>query len=240
MKLAACLILAMGLAAGQESLRERAPAGASRVMDDGTVLLAAGTRIPLVMMNSISTRNAEPGDQIYLRTMMPVAVEGRIVIPEGTYVTGSVVKSVRPGKVKGKGQLAVRFDSMMLSDGRSIDLTGKLGSLDGDNPGKLDRQEGKVTGPGSEGRDALTVGSTAAAGTMMGGWIGDHGSDAAIGAGAGAAAGLAAVLMTRGPEATLHKGATVDMVLNRDVRMDGTAVGGRPARGRGFQPAPPK
>jgi hypothetical protein len=58
---------------------------------------------------------------------------------------------------------------------------------------------------------------------MMGGWIGDGGRDAGIGAGAGAAAGLAAVLMTRGPEATMQKGSTVEMVLSKDVvfRRDG-------------------
>jgi hypothetical protein len=66
---------------------------------------------------------------------------------------------------------------------------------------------------------------------MMGGWIGDHGRDAGIGAGAGAAAGLAAVLLTRGPEATMHKGSAVQMVLNRDVRLPAAGAGqGGPRR----------
>jgi type IV secretion system protein VirB10 len=209
-------VLAAAGVAGQ-SLRERETGNASRLAEGGSAVLAAGTRIPLTLMNTVSTRNAAPGDQVYLQTMVPLAVGGRVVIPPGTYVMGSIVKSVRPGKVKGKGELGLRFDSMLFPDGRSLDLSGRLGALDGDNPGQLDRQEGKVTGPGSEGRDALTVGATAATGTMMGGWIGDGGRDAGIGAGAGAAAGLAAVLMTRGPEATMRKGSTVEMVLSKDV-----------------------
>ena len=41
---------------------------------------------------------------------------------------------------------------------------------------------------------------------------------AAIGAGAGAAAALAGVLFTRGPEAVLAKGTTIEMILDRQVR----------------------
>ena len=39
-----------------------------------------------------------------------------------------------------------------------------------------------------------------------------------IGAAAGAAAGLAAVLLTRGPDAVLAKGTTVEMVLDRAIQ----------------------
>jgi len=38
-----------------------------------------------------------------------------------------------------------------------------------------------------------------------------------VGAGAGAAAGLVAVLLTRGPDAVLAKGTTVEMVLDRNL-----------------------
>jgi type IV secretion system protein VirB10 len=40
---------------------------------------------------------------------------------------------------------------------------------------------------------------------------------AGIGAAAGALGGLAGVLMTRGPDAVLDKGSTVEMVLDRDL-----------------------
>jgi len=40
---------------------------------------------------------------------------------------------------------------------------------------------------------------------------------AGIGAGAGAAAGMVAVLFTRGPEAELSKGSTIEMVLDRPL-----------------------
>lgn len=203
-----------------------AAAPANRQLDDGSYLLAAGTRIPLSLMTTVSTRNAAPGDQVYFHTLMPVAVDGRIVVPAGSYVTGTVVQATRPGKVKGRGELALRFDRLMLASGASYDLLGKPGSIDGDNPGELDREEGKLTGPGSQGRDAMIVAVPAWGGTMMGRWIGGQGRDAAIGAGAGGAAGLAAVLLTRGPDATLRRGSTIEMVLNGDVRLSpGSASG---------------
>lgn len=199
-------------------LKQDAPA-VSRQLDDGSYLLAAGTRIPLSLMNTVSSKNAAPGDQLYLQTMVPVAVGGQIVIPVGTYVMGTITKSVRPGKVKGRGELAMRFDRIMFGDGSSFDLTGQIGAMDGGNPGELDRREGKVTSDGAVGRDAMVTGGTAMAGAATGHWIGGEGRDAAIGAGAGAAAGVAAVLLTRGPEAVLQRGSTVEMLLNTDLRL---------------------
>jgi type IV secretion system protein VirB10 len=43
---------------------------------------------------------------------------------------------------------------------------------------------------------------------------------AAIGAGAGAAAALIGVMFTRGPEAVLAKGTTIEMILDREVQFN--------------------
>lgn len=192
---------------------------ANRIVDGNAALLATGTRIPLTVMSTVSSKNAAPGDQVYLRTMVPIAVDGRIVIPEGAFVQGTITESKRPGKVKGKGELSLSFDSLMFADGRSIDLSGRIGSMSGDNPGTLDRAEGKVSSDGAEGQDTIMLAAPAAGGAMMGRWIGGEGRDAGIGAGAGAAAGAMAVLLTRGPEAVLRKGSSVDMILSRDIRV---------------------
>ena len=220
--LAVVLTVAAGVAAAEER-QVLKPAGsdesASRRLEDGSYMLKAGTKIPLTLSNSISSKNAAPGDGVYLQTLVPVAVDGRIVIPAGTYVNGAVTNAKRPGKVKGKGELAIRFDMLMFPSGKVVHLNGRIGALDGDNPGDLDRKEDKVSSAGSGARDAMVVGGTTVAGTAMGNWIGDTGKAAGIGAASGAAAGLGAVLLTRGPEATLRRGSTVEMVLNRDLRI---------------------
>ena len=45
-----------------------------------------------------------------------------------------------------------------------------------------------------------------------------------IGAGIGAAAGLAAVLLTRGPDAELPRGSTMDVVFERELSLDGSQI----------------
>ena len=52
----------------------------------GKYVVRSGTRIPLVLVNGLSTKNSREGDQIYLQTAFPIAVNSHIVIPEGSYV----------------------------------------------------------------------------------------------------------------------------------------------------------
>ena len=80
----------------------------------GDFVVPTGTRIPLSLINSISTKHSAVGDRVYLQTAFPVLVNGKIVIPAGSYVLGTVTSSKRPGKVKGRGELYVRFDSLTL------------------------------------------------------------------------------------------------------------------------------
>ncbi len=47
---------------------------------------------------------------------------------------------------------------------------------------------------------------------------------AGIGAAAGAAAGIAGVLITRGPDAVLAKGSTVEMILDRPLVFEASEV----------------
>ncbi len=189
--------------------------------DPDAVIIPVGTRVPLVMLNSVSTKHASPDDLVYLESVYPVVVNNRIVIPPGTYVSGRVTSVKRPGRVKGRGELYLRFEQMILPNGVIRDLTGRVGSLDGRSPDDFDREEGKVSSGGNKGGDARTVGETAAAGasigTIAGAAGGNVGSGLGIGAAAGAAAGLIGVLSSRGPDAVLEKGTQLDMVLDRDL-----------------------
>lgn len=184
-------------------------------------LVDTGTRIPLSMINSISTKYATPGDRVYLETAFPIVVGGRIVIPAGSYVMGTITNAKRPGKVKGRGEFYLRFDSLTLPNGVTRDFHATVAGLDGRASEELNRKEGAIKSEGTKSTDARTIGETAATGAavgaMAGGLAGAAGMGAGIGAAAGAAAGLAAVLFTRGPDAVLAKGTTVEMVLDRQL-----------------------
>src|SRR5580658_2430868 len=81
---------------------------------DGKVVLTSGTHIPLVLHNGISTRTAKAGDPVYLETLFPVLADGRVVIPAGSYVSGEITESKRPGRVTGRGELGIQFNTMIL------------------------------------------------------------------------------------------------------------------------------
>jgi type IV secretion system protein VirB10 len=180
-----------------------------------------GTKILLSMINSISTKSAAEGERIYLETAFPILVDGKIVIPPGSYVAGTVTESKRPGRVKGRGELYVRFDSLTLPNGVTRDFRSRIGSLDGRAAEELDKSEGKIKSEGNKAGDARTVGETTAAGASVGalaGSVGGHaGMGAGIGAAAGAAAGLMGVFLSRGPDAVLAKGTPLEMVLDRPI-----------------------
>jgi len=186
--------------------------------------LAEGTRVPLSLINSVSTRHSAEGDRVYLETVFPVLVNGRIVVPVGSYVAGTVTQVKRPGRVKGRGELYVRFDSLTLPNGVTRDFHGRVGQTDGTARNELDRNEGKVRSEGNKAGDARTVGEAAAAGASVGVIAGNAAGRAGMGAGIGAAAGVAAgmigVLASRGPDAVLARGSTLEMVLDHPVTFD--------------------
>jgi hypothetical protein len=207
-----------------------------------------GTRIPLNLINTVSTKTADIGTRVYLETAFPIVIGGRIVIPPGSYVAGTVTEVKRPGRVKGKGEIYLRFDSLTLPNGVTRDFRARISGLDGRSSEELDRKEGKVVSEGNKPGDAKTVGETAVTGTWIGTIAGAAGGrpgmGAGVGAAAGAAAGMVGVLLSRGPDAILAKGTTIEMVLDRPLYFEDAEVdfpGGyrRPSVGTG-EPAPSK
>jgi len=81
-----------------------------------------------------------------------------------------------------------------------------------------------VRSEGNKAGDARTVGEASAAGASVGVIAGNAaghvGMGAGIGAAAGAAAGMIGVLASRGPDAVLARGSTLEMVLDHAVTFD--------------------
>jgi type IV secretion system protein VirB10 len=195
----------------------------------GEYVVDAGTKVPLALINSISTKHSAEGDRVYLETVFPIMTSGRIVIPPGSYVAGTVTEVKRPGRVKGRGELFLRFDSLTLPNGVTRDFRARIGTMDGRASEEFDRAEGKIKSEGNKTGDARSVGEATAAGASIGviagGASGGHyGMGAGIGAAAGAAAGLMGVLLTRGPDAVLAKGSTIEMILDRPLHFQDTEL----------------
>ena len=222
----AALVALAGSANAQESVgpqtsapppipatHKREPTG-----DGQKISVPAGTRLAVVLENGISTRSAKAGDSLYFHTSFPVTQNNRVVIPVGSYIRGSLLESKRPGRIKGKGEFRLRLESLILPNGYTVDLMAAPRSADTGGRETTD-SEGKVTGPGGKGKDAGTVAETTVTGAGIGA-IAGGGKGAGIGAGIGGLAGLAAILLTRGPEAQIPRGSTLDIVIERDLLLD--------------------
>lgn len=208
----ALLVLAASLAAQPQEPQPAVP--------EKTVTVPAGTQLALVLQNSVNTKTAQAGDFVYFETIYPVVVNNRILIPVSSFVRGQVTKVKRPGRVKGRGELHVRFEELTLPNGYTTLLHASLAGAGTVNNEEVNRTEGSVKGDSTKGEDIAKAGGVAGAGATIGGIAGRGGKGTAIGAGAGAAAGLAWVLFTRGRELVLPRGQTVEVVLNRDLLLD--------------------
>ncbi|MGD0425799.1 MAG: hypothetical protein ABSC10_03685 [Candidatus Acidiferrales bacterium] len=191
----------------------------SAVTPASKIMVPAGTHIPLVLHNAISTRSARPGDPVYFETLFPVMIDGKVVIPAGSYVSGEVTESKRPGRVKGRGELMIKLTTMILPNAYMVNLNA-VPSNAGTGGNETTDNEGKIIGDSEKGHDIGTIAKTTAAGAGIGGLATRTGTGVGIGAAAGAAAGLAAVLLTRGPDAEMPRGSTVEAVIDRSLYLD--------------------
>lgn len=187
------------------------------------VRVPSGTHLPLVLHNAVSTKSTKPGDPVYFETLFPIMIDGHVVIPAGSYVSGEVTESKRPGRVKGRGELMIRLNTMILPNGYMVNLNA-VPSNAGTGGGETTNSEGQIIGDSDKTSDIGTIAKTTAAGAGIGGIATQTRAGAGIGAGVGAAVGLAAVLLTRGPEAEMPRGTTVEAILDRPVLLDADKV----------------
>ncbi len=186
------------------------------------ISVPAGTRFAVVLENGISTRSAKPGDSLYFRTSFPITQNNRIVVPVGSYLRGELLESKRPGRIKGRGEFRMKLNTLIFPNGYTVDLNAAPRSADSGGKETMD-SEGNVTGPGGKGKDVGTVATTTVTGAGIGAIAGGA-KGAGIGAGVGGLAGLGAVLLTRGPEAQLPRGSTLDVVLEHELALDGSQI----------------
>ena|SRR5215469_2304780 len=180
-----------------------------------------GSHLLLRMVNSVNTRTAADGDQVYFRTASPIVDNGRMLVPVGSYVQGTVSLAKRGGKVSGRAQLGIRIDSLTLASGKVYKITPRMSEVDSEGSGqKVDQQENIVKQGPDYGTDARRIAILAGSGSGLGGLADRSWSGAGIGAGAGGAAGIATTLLTRGREVELRRGSTLDVVFDRPITLE--------------------
>jgi hypothetical protein len=221
MRWALVVVLLGALAAAQQMAEEReGNHGGPRA----GITVPAGTQIPLKLAQGISTKSAKVGDAVYAETVFPITSNDRIVIPAGTYVQGRISDIKRPGRVKGRAEFLMHFTTMIFRSGYSVMLPGAVENLPGSEKQTVRDKEGTIQQDSTKGKDAGTVARRAGEGAVVGAVVDRGVRGAGIGGGAGAAVGLATVLLTRGPDVTLHAGTSVQIVLERPLFLDGSKI----------------
>src|SRR5260370_30302383 len=105
-----------------------APGAATSARASGTstntapaqIVVPAGTHLPLILHNGITSRDAKPGTQLYFETTFPVVVNDRVVIPVGSYAQGEVTEAKRAPKGKGGAEIRIHLTTLILPNGYTV------------------------------------------------------------------------------------------------------------------------
>lgn len=174
--------------------------GESRLSREVTI--PAGTVLRVRVDRAFGSDLSRVEDSVHATLAQPVVVNGRTVVPAGSAVSGYVSDAVRPGRVKGRGRVAVRFTSLRPSGD--------------DEAYRIRTRAWTAVAPATKKKDALTIGLPAAGGAIVGGLIGGK-KGAGIGALGAGGAGTAVVLSTRGRDVRIGRGATLRVRLAEPV-----------------------
>jgi hypothetical protein len=148
----------------------------------------------VVLETSLASDTSHVEQPVAGRLSEAVLIDGHAAIPAGSKVSGVVTGAARSGKVKGRANVAFRFDALE-SAGTGLRYPIQTAGI-------------SRTAQATTKEDAVKIGAPAAGGAIIGGLIGG-GDGAAIGAAAGGGAGAAVVLSTRGDEVRVPAGTSI-------------------------------
>ena len=182
------------------------------------VTIPRKTEVFITLEKSISTRTAAVGDKFFGQVSVPITQNDKIVVPVGSYIIGHVDSIRRAPRVKGQGELTLRFDTVILPDGTTREMRAAVSSAEGYETDKTS-EEGKIQASGESTEDtAKGTAAGAATGGTIGSIAGRSWKGAGIGAGIGAATGAVVGILKRNKEVMLPKGSSVTIILDNDIR----------------------
>jgi|SRR5437762_634984 len=216
------VFLACGLASAQTDPGTR-PDASVPAINAGQLTIPAGTKVPLALKQSISTKNAREGDSVYAVTTFPVVFNDRIVIPAGTYVQGKISRVKRGGRIKGRAEVLMHFSTLIYPSGYTVVLPGAVENVPGAEKTSMKDEEGTIRQDSQTGEKAKTVATAAGTGAVIGG-LSNGVKGGLIGAGVGGGVGTAIGMLTRGNDVRMDAGTTLEMVIQREVPLDASRV----------------
>jgi hypothetical protein len=169
------------------------------------VTVPAGTVLRLRVNRGFGSDISRVEDQVSATLASPVVVGGRTVLGQGSLASGYVSQATRPGKVKGRGRVAVRFT--------------RITPAGADEHYPMQTRSWVGVAPATRKQDAMKIGLPAAGGAIVGGIVGGK-KGAGVGALAGGGAGTAVVLTTRGKDVRVGRGALLSVRLTAPLTIN--------------------
>ena len=168
------------------------------------VVVPASSVIGLQLDSSLSSERAQIEDRVDARVTRDVTAGGRVAIPAGSRVIGSVTLVERGGKIKERARLGIRFHTVVFADGTELPIKTDPVFREGESP---------------SGESARKIGGAAAGGAIIGAILGG-GKGAVLGGAAGAAGGTAATMAGGRNAANLSAGTVITVRLTDPVSVD--------------------
>jgi hypothetical protein len=172
------------------------------------ITLPAGTSIPVRITQSLDSATTQTGDKFTGAVASDIIVDGLVVLPQGTPVTGHVDAAQDATHFKGSSLLTISLNSISRR-GERIDVATEPYTRQGEGRGK---------------NTAEKVGGGAAVGAILGGIFGG-GKGAAIGAAAGGGVGAGAQGVTRGQQVQIPSETVVRFKLSDSIMVRVTTGG---------------
>ncbi len=162
------------------------------------LVVPASSVLGLRVDTPLSSERSRLEDRVEARVSRDVTVDGRVAIPSGSRVLGSVTLVERGGKMRERARLGLRFHTLVLADGREVPLRTETIMREGDSPSS---------------ESARKIGGAAIGGAILGAIMGG-GKGAVLGGATGAAGGGAVVMTGDRNAATLPAGTVVSVRLS--------------------------
>jgi hypothetical protein len=146
------------------------------------------TKITAVLRNAIDTKVSQNGDRFQLEVTSPSQFRGAII-------EGRIANTNQSGRVSGRANLSMEFDTIRLTNGQTYRFAGFIDSVRAANGDNVQvNNEGTVRDSNQTTKTVTRAGIGAALGAIIGA-IAGGGQGAAIGAAVGAGAGAGTVIL---------------------------------------------
>jgi len=170
--------------------------------DKSKILVPAGTRIMVRMIDSVDSETNRVGDRFRASLETNLEQDGYILARRGTEVYGELTNVQGAGRLAGHAELRLELTGMRIHDNLVPLVTGDYESV----------------GKGRGGNTAKKAVGGAALGAIIGALAGG-GRGAAIGAGAGAAAGTTVNIITKGEKVRVPSETVLEFRLDAPLRL---------------------